>query len=205
MLSFFYFAVALAAADAPPLSVILETDPATIASRVSRPRPDATEIQINEQSECADTCSSAFLELVDVIQQEPPADCTWSLFSSPTYVLLSAAIMNAYSTFKERYVARASLRGWLCDHPLISFHSPLRLLSTPRPCPSRDLQGSTAYLTRLRREESWDCICSAKLCSTSSCSRPIKCGEVHRVMRIASDKLVLLSVFITKGDCTRCR
>lgn len=35
-----------------PLSIILETDPATIASRVSRPRPDATEIQINEQSEC---------------------------------------------------------------------------------------------------------------------------------------------------------
>lgn len=33
-----------------PFSIILETDPATIASRVSRPRPDATEIQINEQS-----------------------------------------------------------------------------------------------------------------------------------------------------------
>ena len=31
--------------------IILETDSQTIASRVSRPRPDATELQINEQSE----------------------------------------------------------------------------------------------------------------------------------------------------------
>lgn len=31
-------------------SIILETDATTIASRVSRPRPDATELQINEQT-----------------------------------------------------------------------------------------------------------------------------------------------------------
>lgn len=31
-------------------SIILETDASTIASRVSRPRPDATELQINEQT-----------------------------------------------------------------------------------------------------------------------------------------------------------
>lgn len=32
--------------------IILETDSTTIASRVSRPRPDVNEIQINEQSKC---------------------------------------------------------------------------------------------------------------------------------------------------------
>lgn len=31
-------------------SVIVDTDPAAIASRVSRPRPDTTEIVINEQT-----------------------------------------------------------------------------------------------------------------------------------------------------------
>lgn len=30
--------------------IILETDSTTVSSRVSRPRPDATEIQINEQT-----------------------------------------------------------------------------------------------------------------------------------------------------------
>ncbi|CAO1630898.1 unnamed protein product [Jaminaea pallidilutea] len=42
--------VTLAVDEAVDDGVILETDPATIASRVSRPRPDATEIQINEQT-----------------------------------------------------------------------------------------------------------------------------------------------------------
>ena len=34
----------------PPIRIIVDTDSAAIASRVSRARPDVTEIQINEQT-----------------------------------------------------------------------------------------------------------------------------------------------------------
>ncbi|CAO1618426.1 unnamed protein product [Parajaminaea phylloscopi] len=56
--------VTLAVDEAIDDGIILETDPATIASRVSRPRPDATEIQINEQ-----TIMSAYSTLKERVTQ----------------------------------------------------------------------------------------------------------------------------------------
>ncbi|CDR98874.1 hypothetical protein [Sporisorium scitamineum] len=44
--------------------IILETDSTTIASRVSRPRPDVNEIQINEQ-----TIMSAYSSLKERVAQ----------------------------------------------------------------------------------------------------------------------------------------
>lgn len=45
-------------------SIIVDTDAAAIASRVSRPRPDTTEIVINEQ-----TIMSAYQTVRDRVQQ----------------------------------------------------------------------------------------------------------------------------------------
>lgn len=45
-------------------SVVVETDATAIASRVSRPRADTTEIVINEQ-----TLMSAYLTVKDKVQQ----------------------------------------------------------------------------------------------------------------------------------------
>jgi hypothetical protein len=45
-------------------SIIVETDAAAIASRVSRPRPDTTEIVINEQ-----TIMSAYQTMKEKMQQ----------------------------------------------------------------------------------------------------------------------------------------
>ncbi|CAO1617380.1 unnamed protein product [Sympodiomycopsis kandeliae] len=56
--------ITLAVDEAIDDGIILETDPATIASRVSRPRPDATEIQINEQ-----TIMSAYSSLKERVAQ----------------------------------------------------------------------------------------------------------------------------------------
>lgn len=47
-----------------PYSVVVETDATAIASRVSRPRADTTEIVINEQ-----TLMSAYLTVKDKVQQ----------------------------------------------------------------------------------------------------------------------------------------
>lgn len=48
----------------PIYSVIVETDSTAIASRVSRPKADTTEIVINEQ-----TLMSAYLTVKDKVQQ----------------------------------------------------------------------------------------------------------------------------------------
>lgn len=72
-------------------SIILETDPATIASRVSRPRADTTEIQINEQSEQGSrgrrtSMGTTYADSVDSL------------------LPLLSALMSAYSSLKERLV-----------------------------------------------------------------------------------------------------
>jgi hypothetical protein len=47
-----------------PIRIIVDTDAAAIASRVSRPRPDTTEIVINEQ-----TIMSAYQTVKEKMQQ----------------------------------------------------------------------------------------------------------------------------------------
>lgn len=47
-----------------PIRIIVDTDAAAIASRVSRPRPDTTEIVINEQ-----TILSAYQTVKEKMQQ----------------------------------------------------------------------------------------------------------------------------------------
>ena len=51
-------------AERASCSVIVETDSTAIASRVSRPKADTTEIVINEQ-----TLMSAYLTVKDKVQQ----------------------------------------------------------------------------------------------------------------------------------------
>lgn len=57
--------VLLAADETIDDGVILETDAAAIASRVSRPRPDTTDIVINEQ-----TLMNAYTSLRDRVSQK---------------------------------------------------------------------------------------------------------------------------------------
>lgn len=76
--------------------IILETDSTTIASRVSRPRPDVNEIQINEQSKLRPKLR---LGRGTLTLTHPSAR-------------LTLAIMSAYSSLKER-VAQRILQGGL--------------------------------------------------------------------------------------------
>lgn len=75
--------------------IILETDSTTIASRVSRPRPDVNEIQINEQSEFKRKCqyldriSLACLSRVKrFLRQLPPLSLTLTCSSFALLLLL---------------------------------------------------------------------------------------------------------------------
>ena len=63
-------------------SVILETDSAAVANRVTRTRPDTIEVQLNEQSTCLLSLSLS-LSLSDTSH---------------------TAFMNAYTNFRDKYV-----------------------------------------------------------------------------------------------------
>lgn len=65
-------------------SVILETDSAAVANRVTRTRPDTIEVQLNEQSTC----------LLSIYH-------THTLSLSDTS---HTAFMNAYTNFRDKYV-----------------------------------------------------------------------------------------------------
>lgn len=65
-------------------SVILETDSAAVANRVTRTRPDTIEVQLNEQS-----------------------TCLLSIYHTHTHSLSDTshtAFMNAYTNFRDKYV-----------------------------------------------------------------------------------------------------
>lgn len=98
--------------------IILETDSTTIASRVSRPRPDVNEIQINEQSEFKRKCQYlARISLACPVQgQAVPSTATTIVIDADMLILCASssptAIMSAYSSLKER-VAHRILQGGL--------------------------------------------------------------------------------------------
>ena len=65
-------------------SVILETDSAAVANRVTRTRPDTIEVQLNEQS-----------------------TCLLSIYHTHTHThsdTSHTAFMNAYTNFRDKYV-----------------------------------------------------------------------------------------------------
>ena len=63
-------------------SVILETDSAAVANRVTRTRPDTIEVQLNEQSTC----------LLSIYHTHTHSDTPHTAF------------MNAYTNFRDKYV-----------------------------------------------------------------------------------------------------
>ena len=75
-------------------SIILETDPIAISSRVSRPRPDAgvnlSDITLNEQ-----TIMQVCLALPASLRPSAPADLAFSIGSS-------ARVLQAFSTVRDR-------------------------------------------------------------------------------------------------------
>lgn len=102
--------------------IILETDSTTIASRVSRPRPDVNEIQINEQSKFifpawlprdVKAWSIAIAsKLQDVVPARGSAHARRAIADTLRSLDCIAAIMSAYSSLKER-VAQRILQGGL--------------------------------------------------------------------------------------------